>query len=174
MSEFKRLLGTGCYSGLSPVAPGTMGSIAVLIPAWFVVTSAGPAHLALFFILTLMAGYYSAPWFVAKFGEDPGQFVMDEWSGQLIPLFLLHIPMFWVADSANQTVLAAIHSGWPAFGLPVYFLASFITFRFFDILKPLGIDQLQSIPGATGIIIDDILAGFYTFTTLFFVILTLL
>jgi phosphatidylglycerophosphatase A len=35
-------------------------------------------------------------------------------------------------------------------------------FRTFDILKPLGIHQLQKLPRAWGVMGDDLLAGIYT------------
>lgn len=174
MKPIKYLLGTGFYSGRAPIAPGTAGSLAVLVPAWFIVTETGLAPLLLFFVLTILAGYYSAPWFEAQYGKDPSQFVMDEWSGQLIPLFLLYVPVSWFGLPQPQQLLTEILHRWPEYGLYAFFAVSFLLFRLFDILKPLGIDQLQSLPGATGIIIDDIMAGFYTFMTLFFVILALL
>lgn len=45
---------------------------------------------------------------------------------------------------------------------PKYLLAAFILFRFFDILKPLGIRYLDTkIKGGTGVMLDDVLAGVY-------------
>lgn len=43
----------------------------------------------------------------------------------------------------------------------IYYLLAFGLFRFFDIKKPLGIKSLERLPGAYGIIADDLLAGFY-------------
>jgi phosphatidylglycerophosphatase A len=40
-------------------------------------------------------------------------------------------------------------------------LLGFLLFRFFDILKPLGINKAQELKGAWGILTDDLLAGFY-------------
>ncbi len=44
----------------------------------------------------------------------------------------------------------------------VYLIAAFILFRFFDILKPFPIKQLQNLPGGLGVMIDDIAAGIMT------------
>lgn len=45
----------------------------------------------------------------------------------------------------------------------ILFLAlGFGIFRFFDILKPLGIYKLQSLEGGLGCAMDDVLAAFYT------------
>ena len=40
-------------------------------------------------------------------------------------------------------------------------LGLFLAFRVFDVGKPLGINQLQSLPGGFGIVADDLLAGVY-------------
>jgi len=48
-------------------------------------------------------------------------------------------------------------------------LVGFLLFRFFDIVKPLGIDALQKLPRAWGILADDVVAGLYTALILFFI-----
>ena len=40
-----------------------------------------------------------------------------------------------------------------------YMLAGFVLFRFFDILKPLGINKLQRYPGGLGVVLDDLAAA---------------
>jgi phosphatidylglycerophosphatase A len=40
-------------------------------------------------------------------------------------------------------------------------VAAFVLFRFFDIVKPLGIRQLEKISNGWGVMMDDILAGVY-------------
>jgi phosphatidylglycerophosphatase A len=40
-------------------------------------------------------------------------------------------------------------------------LAAFILFRFFDIVKPLGVRQMENFKSGWGIMADDILAGIY-------------
>ncbi len=44
----------------------------------------------------------------------------------------------------------------------VILLGGFLLFRFFDILKPLGIKKLQHLPGGWGIVIDDVVAALAT------------
>jgi phosphatidylglycerophosphatase A len=39
-------------------------------------------------------------------------------------------------------------------------------FRFFDILKPLGIRRMEKLPGGVGVMMDDVLAGVYGFIVL--------
>lgn len=45
-------------------------------------------------------------------------------------------------------------------------VGSFCSFRLFDILKPLGIRRMESFPGGFGVMMDDILAGIYSFVVL--------
>jgi phosphatidylglycerophosphatase A len=40
-------------------------------------------------------------------------------------------------------------------------LGLFLAFRVFDVVKPLGIDRLQALPGGFGVVVDDLLAGVY-------------
>lgn len=72
----------------------------------------------------------------ADWGKDSYKVVIDEVAGQLIAL--LFIPL----TSVNLIV-----------GL--------ILFRFFDILKPLGIRKMENLPAGTGVMMDDVLAGVY-------------
>jgi phosphatidylglycerophosphatase A len=44
---------------------------------------------------------------------------------------------------------------------PVYLAIAFGLFRFFDILKPLGIHKIEKLPGAWGVMADDLLGGLY-------------
>ena len=68
--------------------------------------------------------------------KDPGFVVIDEVAGQLISL--IAVPVAWKT-----------------------FLAGFILFRVFDILKPPPVRQLERLPEGTGIVLDDVAAGIY-------------
>ena len=46
-------------------------------------------------------------------------------------------------------------------------IAAFALFRFFDILKPLGIRKMEKLPGGYGIMADDILSGIYGMIVIF-------
>lgn len=41
-------------------------------------------------------------------------------------------------------------------------IAGFVLFRFFDMVKPLYIRKMEDLPGGTGVMMDDILAGIYS------------
>ena len=43
----------------------------------------------------------------------------------------------------------------------LFMLLGFVFFRFFDILKPFGIKQLQALNGGLGIVLDDVVAGLF-------------
>jgi phosphatidylglycerophosphatase A len=68
--------------------------------------------------------------------KDPQFVVIDEVAGQLVAL--IAVPLAWKS-----------------------FLAGFILFRAFDILKPPPVRQLEAIPGGAGIVLDDAAAGVY-------------
>jgi len=68
--------------------------------------------------------------------KDPQFVVIDEVAGQLVAL--VAVPLAWQS-----------------------FLAGFIFFRAFDILKPPPVRQLEAIPEGAGIVLDDIAAGLY-------------
>jgi phosphatidylglycerophosphatase A len=68
--------------------------------------------------------------------KDPQFVVIDEVAGQLVAL--IAVPLAWKS-----------------------FLAGFILFRAFDILKPPPVRQLEAFPEGTGIVLDDIAAGLY-------------
>ena len=68
--------------------------------------------------------------------KDPQFVVIDEVAGQLAAL--IAVPLAWKS-----------------------FLAGFILFRVFDILKPPPVRQLEALPEGTGIVLDDVAAGLY-------------
>jgi phosphatidylglycerophosphatase A len=68
--------------------------------------------------------------------KDPQFVVIDEVAGQLVAL--IAVPLAWKS-----------------------FLAGFILFRAFDIVKPPPVRQLEAIPEGAGIVLDDLAAGLY-------------
>jgi phosphatidylglycerophosphatase A len=121
--------------------PGTWGSLATLI-VW-VVVSRGlpvewvvPTNIALA-VLAVALGIPAATRVARASGlKDPQFVVIDEAAGQLITL--LGSPLTWKS-----------------------FLAGFILFRAFDIVKPYPIRLLERLPEGTGIVLDDVAAGLY-------------
>ena len=79
--------------------------------------------------------------------SDPGEVVLDEFV--VMPLCFLG----W----------RELPGAWPVWGV---WLAGFALFRFFDVLKPLGIGRLQSLPGGWGVVMDDVAAALAACATL--------
>ena len=129
-------------------APGTLGSFAGLI--WFAV-----AYLNLNFLATLLFALFSAYLAIQLCWEaefrlqrrDPPRIVLDEFVA--IPFCFLGM----------QDLL---HSGmgW------LVMLLGFAFFRFYDVLKPLGLRRIQNLPGGVGVVADDLAAALATSLTL--------
>lgn len=122
-------------------APGTWGSVmGVVFYAVFF------SHLSDFSAALLLAAFsYFA---IGICGEaekrlkkvDPGEIILDEF---------VAMPMCFVGLSG--------YGSHPQFFMIL--LAGFLLFRFFDILKPLGIKKLQRYHGGFGVVVDDIAAA---------------
>jgi len=127
--------------GRMRLGPGSWGSAATVI-LWAAAAYTLPPSLrtplaiALALLVTLI-GIPAATQVARATGvKDPQFVVIDEVAGQLIAL--IAAPLAW------QT-----------------FLAGFILFRAFDIVKPPPVRQLERLPEGTGIVLDDVAAGIY-------------
>jgi len=130
-------IATGLGSGLVPIAPGTAGSAVALGLFWLTTRSGLPWLPAAVWALLIVAGFWSASAAARSLGQkDPGAVVIDEFAGQFLAL------------------LALPHS-WPVLA------AGFVLFRLFDITKPPPARRFEALPGATGIMADDLVAGLY-------------
>lgn len=133
---------TGFGSGYWPCGPGTAGAL-VATGMWFlfgrVVTE--PVLIittAVAIVAATVAGTWTTNQLEPVWGEDPSKVVIDEMIGVWIPLLVCPL------------------GSWQ------YALAAFVLFRFFDILKPLGIRSLDLRHGGFWVMADDILAGIYS------------
>ena len=129
------MLATGFGSGFFPIAPATFASALVALAVWLAWPVA-PLREAALIAALVPIGIWSAGVAERRLGHDAHPIVIDEFAGQLIAL-------------------------WAVPREPLFLLAAFLLFRLFDIWKPLGAAQLQSLPGGTGIVADDLLAGVY-------------
>lgn len=129
-------LAFGLGSGLSPKAPGTMGTLAALpLYYWFMADLSPLLYFAMLVVTSLVGIYICHKTAKDLNVHDHGGIVFDEWVGMWITLFLAPTGWLWLAVG---------------FGL----------FRFFDIIKPWPISWLDKhVAGGFGIMIDDILAG---------------
>ncbi|OWU84876.1 phosphatidylglycerophosphatase [Oceanicola sp. 22II-s10i] len=128
--------------------PGTWGSAAGLLSAWQLHAIGG----AWLVILAIPVAYFVGVWATAREVErtgnhDPSHVVIDEVAGQWIAL----LPVLIGADHAGVNVLAL----WPGW------VVAFIAFRAFDILKPGPIGWADRRADATGVMLDDVIAGVF-------------
>jgi len=85
----------------------------------------------------LVVGVWSSNRVEIGWGKDSSKVVIDEVAGMAITL--IYVP-------ANI----------------IFLLTGLILFRFFDIVKPLGIRSMEKLPGGWGVMADDVLAGVYS------------
>ena len=129
------LLALGFGSGLAPVAPGTFGSLVGAAAVLLVHPLPLMAELAAIAV-AFVAGIWICGESARRLGvhDHPG-IVWDEITGMLITMILAPEGWIWLA-------------------------AGFVLFRFFDILKPWPVGALErGIPGAFGVMVDDLVAG---------------
>lgn len=138
-----KFLATGFFTGYIPCAPGTFGTLLGL-PILFLLKGF-PFYLSL---AVLIAFSLFSMWICEEAGriyneKDPRCVVIDEIAGYLYAS--IFFPFTWKV-----------------------LVASFILFRFFDIVKPYPVNVSERIKGGAGIIADDILSGFLASLSLYF------
>ena len=134
--------------GRLPWAPGTWGSLAALPFAWVITWLFGPRALLLAVLALFLLGWWAAGRVVRLSAvKDPGSIVVDEVAGQWLTLVVT-----------------------PPGIVP--YVAGFLLFRLFDIVKPWPARWIdQHVGGGLGVMADDIVAGFFAATTLLLVLL---
>ncbi len=132
------LIAFGFGSGLSPKAPGTVGTLAALPLWWLLNPLPWPLYLA------VCAGLFAFGCWVCgesakRLGvHDHGGIVFDE----IVGLLVTCTPLLWLEESS-----------W-------WLVAAFALFRFFDIAKPWPIKVVDAqVKGGFGIMVDDLIAG---------------
>jgi len=124
--------------GYFPGFPGTVASLVTAVLAYLAGSNIKIIwvwDVEVFFILILL-GLVSGADLVRHLGiKDPKWFVMDEVAGMWLSLLILPKNNIWVI------------------------LIAFIMFRVFDIWKPWLIRRVEKVPGATGIMLDDVVAA---------------
>ena len=137
-SRMLRVLATGFGAGYSPLFPGTVGTFAA-VPLFLAIAPFGTMAVILVLVAVTGVGFLAADQFEKYLGKrDPGPVVIDEIAGYLLTM---------AGSPADLKHVAA----------------GFFLFRFFDILKPPPVRQAELIlPGGAGIMMDDLLAGCYS------------
>ena len=150
--------GQGLGAGRLPGAPGTWGSLPGVFALWSLSALQTPWLAA---TLGWLATLAAVP--VCGCAErilkrtDPPSIVLDEIVG-----LVSGVPLGVAAVQSLRTGHVVIpFQNWPVDGWPGW-LAVFVTFRIFDIMKPPPVRQLQALHGGWGIVIDDVAAGVYS------------
>jgi phosphatidylglycerophosphatase A len=160
-SFFVRFVATGFFSGYSPWASGTVGTVVGAL-FFFIPYFSHPLVLAPAIGLALVVGAYTARQVAAVEGHrltksaqkakalfqpgdhpspDPSVVVIDEIVGMWIAMFALY-PTFM-----HPPLIAVV--------------VGFVTFRAFDIVKPYPARELERLGSGWGIMLDDVVAGVY-------------
>lgn len=132
-------LAVGLGSGLSPIMPGTMGSL-MAIPLWLLFLGLQPTLYWVFILVTFVFGCYICQ----KTSDDThthdsGHIVWDEFVGMWITLYF--IPQFSI----------------------LWVTIAFVAFRLFDMTKPWPIRWFDKrVPGGFGIMVDDVIAAIFS------------
>uniref|UniRef100_A0A7C4AJS5 Phosphatidylglycerophosphatase A n=1 Tax=Thermodesulfovibrio aggregans TaxID=86166 RepID=A0A7C4AJS5_9BACT len=131
---FYKLIATIFFIGYFPFAPGTVASAFAMAILW--IFNPSEAVILSILITSLILGTISSEKLAKESqSEDPSYVVIDEFAGYL-------------------TAVAFFPLNWQVL------VAGFILFRFFDILKPPPIRQIErKLRGGLGIMIDDMIAG---------------
>lgn len=147
MKKLKLFIGAGFGSGYSPKAPGTAGSLFTVLLMYFVLQVDATLGPIIFALLASVLTLWVSKTCEEEWGKDPGIVVIDEFAGQA----LVFVSISLSGNAMSDFLLLGL---------------GFLLFRIFDIWKPLGINQVQKLGGGWGILLDDIIAGFYAFICL--------
>ena len=131
-----RMLATGFGTGLSPVAPGTAGTLAgvlICLASWPL-----PWLFRFSFVVAISAvSIYVAGEAEKHYGNtDDQRIVIDEIAGYQVAML-------------------------PVAVTGLHLLTAFVLFRIFDIWKPFPLKHFQKFPGGWGVVADDLGAGVY-------------
>jgi phosphatidylglycerophosphatase A len=130
--------------GFLPI-PGTMGSLITIIIYYLFYNYLNTSFFIFFIITIFFYSFYFLNKTLNQFfsSSDPKEIVIDEFIGQSIPLLICENNFFLI-------------------------ILSFLLFRLFDISKPWPASYFDlKIKNATGVIMDDIIAGLYSFLIIY-------
>lgn len=136
MRLISRVLATGFFSGYTPIAPGTAGSILGLFLYWAI-----PRSNSNYFLILIMIIYFVGVWAASQVEQETGVkdnqiIVIDEIVGVWVTLLGLQKDWKWLA-----------------IGL--------IIFRLFDIIKLFPAKRMEKLPRGWGVMMDDVVSGVY-------------
>lgn len=140
--NIRHWLAYGFGAGLSPWAPGTIGTL-VAVPIYLVLSMLPLIGYLAVLAVMIAAGIWACGATARESGsDDPPAIVWDEIVGFLVAMM-------------------AAPAGW------IWVIAGFLLFRAFDIYKPWPISKIDArMRGGLGILLDDIVAGLMSLVVL--------
>ena len=159
MKKINVLISTFFGNGYISKIPGTFTSLSTLIILYIffeVLQFKNLNYILILYSIIFFYSFYAVMDSETEFeNKDPRQIVIDEVLGQAMPLILI------VYLSSNNLINVPVE---------IYYLLSFILFRFFDIVKPFPVSYFdKQHKNFFGIIMDDIMAGLYTMLIIYLV-----
>lgn len=139
MADPLMMLATGFGLGLSPWASGTVGSLAGLPLAWWLLGRARRVQVAVTLALLIAAVPICHLAEESLGGKDDGRIVLDE---------IVAFPVAVLGLAAARQPLAMA--------------SAFVVYRVFDSTKPPPISLAEAVPGGAGIVLDDVIAALMT------------
>ncbi|MGY4877507.1 phosphatidylglycerophosphatase A [Vreelandella aquamarina] len=136
-------LATGLGTGLSPLAPGTVGSLLGVPLAWWLLGRSRPVAWLIVVSLILLAVPLCQVVSTQLGGSDHGSIVADE---------IVAFPLVVLGLSAARS--------------PWVMALAFVIYRFFDALKPPPVHLAELVSGGFGIVLDDAIAAGLSFIVL--------
>ena len=130
------------YIGRIPFAPGSWASLAAVILWLNFFKNLNYLFLPIIAVTLFFIGTYFSHLVLRTMNtKDPSFIVIDEWVGQWITFSFLPV---------NYTIA----------------ILGFLLFRFFDISKVGPVKFFEKLPGAWGVMADDVIAGILSMMTL--------
>ena len=142
MGTLYKFVGTFGFTGYFPIAPATFASAIFAAIYWLVPGGTIVAHPIVCVITAVVSIPVSTQLEKIYDKTDPGRIVIDEVVG-------FQVILVGARDISGIGLIVA-----------------FFLFRFFDIAKPFPVRRSQKLPRGWGVVIDDVLAGIYTRTSL--------
>jgi phosphatidylglycerophosphatase A len=138
-SRVASFISSGLGSGYAPKAPGTFGTLAAAVVwlgmSWCGLLSSSLTHVACATVAIVLGSIAIRFSLDGGSSKDPQWIVVDEWAGLFVALIGTEAGVIW------QVALAVV------------------LFRIFDISKVGPISSAERLPGAVGIMADDVVAG---------------
>lgn len=145
ISFTEKLIGSGFFTGYIPLASGTFASITALA-IYYLPNFEKPYIILPVIAISIVVGISVGNKFEAIYGKDPAECTIDEFAGMWISLLFLPKNIF-------------------------ISLIAFIVWRAMDIIKPFPGKKIENLKGGVGIMLDDVISGFYSLIILHLILI---